>query len=367
MRHLRIASTIRLGAAGAVLAVFAVLTPAAAFGSDDTAPAGVATEPTAQAEPSAQPSLPPAQPDESEPTGEPEAEVPAGDPTAAPDPTVAPDPVVPSTTPAQDAPATPAGPAPAQATNAPDAAAADSEPSMRLEQYERVGGAWKPSDGSVDFDTEIRYVLRVAVPGSQTLPAAQVRAHVPGWDRSADQVTNVPARLVAGSATCTGSVACDVEANQNTGQVIWRLGDLVTGDQGVELTAEFTVRFGQLPLDVRFDTSGKFTARAWCRGELSWGQGAARTADVAAPPVYSNAVVATAVAQEAIIGTPVSYPSAPGTATAGPGKDHHSAGPATVLPNTGGPQLALAAAGAGLVLLGGVTVARSRRRGSARH
>lgn len=366
MRHLRIASTIRLGAAGAVLAVFAVLTPAAAFGSDDTAPAGVAAEPTAQTEPSA-PSSPSAQPDESEPTDEPEApvgdptEVP--DPTETPDPTEAPDPVGPSTTPAQDAPVTPAGPSPAQATDDPDTAAADSAPSVRLEQYERVGGAWKPSDGSVDFDTEIRYVLRVVVPGAQTLPAAQVRAHVPGWDRSADQVTNVPARLVAGSAKCTGSVACDVEANQNTGQVIWRLGDLVTGDQGVELTAEFTVRFGQLPLDVRFDTSGKFTARAWCRGELSWGQGAARTAEVAAPPVYSNAVVATAVAQEAIIGTPVSYPSVPGTATAGPGKDHHSAaGPATVLPNTGGPQLALAAAGTALVLLGGVTVARSRRR-----
>ncbi len=373
MRHLRVGSiTIRLGAAGAVLAVLAVLTPSPAFaGSDGIAPAEV-SEPSAQTGPDAGPGTGPetlpTSPETSPETGpvtdpatgsEPEAPAdgtttPAGEPVSTPpaEPETAP---TPSTTPAAGA----ARPSTTEATTDP----ADAEPGVELRQYERVGGEWQPSDGSVDFGNEIRYVLRVVVPASQTLPAAQLRAYVPGWDKAGDHVTNVPARLVAGSARC--SVECDVEANENTGLVTWRLGDVVAGDEDLEITTEFTARFGQLPLDAQFDASGTFIARAWCRGELSWTQPAARlaAAQAAAGPVYSNAVTATAMALEAMIGTPVAYPLAPGiSATAGPTHGHHSGDGAMVLPNTGGPQAALAVAGLVLVGLGGLTVSRSRRR-----
>ncbi len=384
MRHLRVASsTIRLGAAGAVLAVLAVLTPAAAFaGSGDAAP-GDDSAATAQTVPpaglSTDAATSPAGSESPEPGTEDSSETDAGDgaetgPEASPETdsteSAAADDEA-TATPTEAEPVTPAAgadqptrPTAAQATTDPVG-----EPSVKLEQYEQLDGEWQPSDGSVDFGNEIRYVFRVVVPAGQTLPAAQLRSYVPGWDQANDQVTNVPARLVAGSAHC--SPECDVEANQNNGLVTWSFGSLAAGNEDLEVTAEFTVRFGDLPLDAQFDSSGMFFARAWCRGELAWSQPAARlaagnaptTGQASAGPVFSNAVTATAMALEAIIGTPVTYPTAPGiSATAGPTHGPHSANGATVLPNTGGPQAALAVAGAALVALGGLTVTRARRR-----
>ena len=208
---------------------------------------------------------------------------------------------------------------------------------------ELVGGTWVPSDGTIAFNDQVKYVMTVTATGTKVFHNVKVTDYVPGYD-PADTQTQLGGfkAAIVGTPTCSTEFAtCTASYDASTGLVTWTLGNV--GDKTG--TVEFVVRMPDLPRISPLAAPGvAFAGLMWNRAYLSWTQ-----ADdtEGAPPhsLASNAV--TDAANEVLPPQEVKPP-----------KQHHP----SVLPNTGGPDRWLPAAGLALLLAGAALVIGDRRR-----
>jgi len=214
--------------------------------------------------------------------------------------------------------------------------------------YERnaAGTGWVPSDGTVDFGDEIRYVMTVTATGPKVFHDAEVTDYVPGWN-PADHTTapaGTKAVLESASISCGGAFTCTTDPVVN-GKITWHVtgtgqetGD-VTGD--VVGTVEFVVRMPNIP--AANQTPGtSYAAILWNQATLWWTAFGDETPDTHS--MLSNTVTDAA------------------SATLPPKVSPPEVKPPSALPNTGGPDSWLLVAGLLLLLGGGIMVTGDRRR-----
>jgi LPXTG-motif cell wall-anchored protein len=239
------------------------------------------------------------------------------------------------------------------------------------EQFERdpLTNAWVPSDGVVDFGDQIHYVVHVKATGPKLFHHVTATDYVPGYN-PVDTTTSpagTKAVLDPASPACTGDFTCTSSADMVTGLVTWTLtgagqpAGVVKGD--AEGTFEMTVTMPDIPGTSPIKTPGTvFAAALWNQGYLGWDQvdfveappeiALARTALAAlVEPQMTHHTLAT---NEVVVTASATLP--PVVVVAGP-----VASPG-VLPNTGGPDAWLVAAGMLLLLGGGSLVVSDRRR-----
>ena len=214
------------------------------------------------------------------------------------------------------------------------------------------GVTWEPmaDTATVHYGDEVKYVLDVGASGPRRFHDVTISDYVPGYN-PADTTSTAKATLVPGSAACTGDLTCTVSTDTATGLVTWTPQDPVTAGSG---TAEFVVRFPQLPVQVPYDGDGNYTTTLWNVGTLSWTDTVPGSETGTPQSLTSNAVVVSATQHQTVsppVTPPKHHPGHPGH----PGHDHGAPPPPqqpAVLPNTGGPRWWVLPVGIGLLLAG---------------
>ncbi|HET7683742.1 MAG TPA: SpaA isopeptide-forming pilin-related protein, partial [Marmoricola sp.] len=220
-------------------------------------------------------------------------------------------------------------------------------------QFERdpATGLWVPSDGTVEYGDDVRYVLSVEADGPKLFHDVTLTDYVPGFNPD-DTTSTAKASLVDGSATCAGDFTCTVSVVD--GLVTWDIGT-VSDESG---TAEMVIHFPDLPDTIPFDGNGEFNTTLWNVGYLDWDEAVfapGQAPSMAHHQLTSNEVTVSATTQEFV--SPPPPPPVP------PKKPQGGPTPPEVLPNTGGPEAWLPLTGIGLVVLGAALVlTRERRR-----
>jgi LPXTG-motif cell wall-anchored protein len=217
--------------------------------------------------------------------------------------------------------------------------------SIAKAHQELVGGTWVPSDGTIAFNDQVKYVMTVTATGTKVFHDVTVTDYVPGYN-PADTQTQLGGfkGVIDPSSIRCGAVFTTCTANYDaaTGLVTWALGDV--GDETG--TVEFVVRMPDLPRVSPIAAPGvAFAGLMWNQAYLAWTQ----VDDAAgAPPHSQDSNAVTDSANEVL--PPKQEVTLP--------KQHHS----SVLPNTGGPDRWVLAAGLALLLAGATLVVGDRRR-----
>ena len=205
---------------------------------------------------------------------------------------------------------------------------------------ELVGGLWVPGDGSIAFNDQVKYVMTVTATGTKVFHNVKVTDYVPGYNPAdtQTQLGGFKGVIDTSSIKCSAVfTTCTTSYDAATGLVTWTLGN-VGAKTG---TVEFVVRMPDLPRVSPLAAPGvAFAGLMWNQAYLAWTQ-----VDTGTTPhtLTSNAV--TDAANEVLPPKQVK-------------PQHHPA----VLPNTGGPDRWLPAAGLALLLAGAALVAGDRRR-----
>lgn len=221
-------------------------------------------------------------------------------------------------------------------------------------QFELIDGAWVESDGVADFGDVVKYVVTVRATGPKIFHDVVVSDYVPGFN-PADTTSTLQASLEPGSAVCTGSLVCEVSAEN--GLVTWKAGTVHDAEGSVEMV----VRFPEAPDNPTFDADGVYTATLWNVGYLEWDEVVGGTP----APRMSTAAVAFDFEHHERTSNEVQLSASITQEPGGPGNPDDPGTPE--LPNTGSPAFLaqLAALGGVLVGLGLLMAGLGRRRGGA--
>ena len=180
-------------------------------------------------------------------------------------------------------------------------------------------GQWVPSDGTVAFGDQVKYVITVGASGTRTAHAVQVSDFVPGHAPGDTEPTG-RASYIAGSAACLGT-PCTASYDAGAGRLGWSLGDLAGGKSR---QVSFVVRMPDLPEHPTY-VEGVYTEAVVNVADVTWQQEsatAARVAGYVTRSMGSNAVRTAVVDAPQVLHIP-------------PAHRPHQGGPG--LPNTGAP------------------------------